>query len=88
MKTIKEKTQKQYADFCEEVQNLTSEALKQRIVTLQQGLQESEDHKEANEALAAARATATELAGPYRDVKKAVKLKTQYILELLKDKGA
>jgi len=79
----KEKVQKEYPDFCKEVDNLPSEALRGRIVALQQALGESEDHKEANEALQNARAEVNELAGPYRDVKKAVKAKTSYLLTLL-----
>lgn len=81
------KIQKEYPDFADEVEKLDSAGLKARIVQLQQALDESEAHKEANEALRDARAAVNELAGPYRDVKKAVRLKTQYLIELLKNKG-
>ena len=36
----------QYPDFCIKVQKLTKDQLKERIVQLQQGLEESEAHKE------------------------------------------
>jgi len=81
------KTQKEYPDFCNEVNSLTSEQLKARIVQLQQALSESEEHKNSNEVLQAAKAEIKELSGPYRDVKKAVKSKTAYILELLRNQG-
>lgn len=83
---MKTKVQKQYPDFTAEVDNLPVEALKSRIVQLQQALEESEAHKEENESLKSARTEVTELSGPYRDVKKAVKLKTSYLIELLKEK--
>lgn len=85
---MKDKVQKSYPDFVQEVDTLTIDQLKARIVQLQQALEESEAHKEANEALASAKAELSELSGPYRDVKKAVGLKTKYIIELLKEKGS
>lgn len=81
------KVQKNYPDFANEVEKLDASALKARIVGLQQALEESEAHKEANEVLTAARAEVKELSGPYRDVKKAVALKTKYIIDLIKERG-
>lgn len=78
------KVQKNYLDFANEVEKLDATALKARIVGLQQALEESEAHKEANDVLAQAKA---ELNGPYQDVKKAIKLKTKYIIDLLKERG-
>ncbi len=78
---------KQYPGFADEVSRLSAEEINARIVEMQKGLEESESHKEANEELKQARDTVTELSGPYRDVKKAVKIKTKYLLELLKEKG-
>jgi hypothetical protein len=81
------KIQKEYPDFCNEVQSLTADELKARIVALQQALDESEEHKAQNMDLRDARHVVSELAGPYRDVKKAVKAKTSYLIELLKNQG-
>lgn len=80
------KLQKDYPEFTDEVDKLDATALKNRIVALQEALGESEEHKEANEELKAASTSVQELLGPYRDVRKAVKAKTQYIIELLKAK--
>ena len=88
MKSLAEKVQEQYPDFAEEVEkSLTPEQMDARISSLQKQLEESEDHKDSNEQLKDARALVAELAGPYNDVKKAVRLKTKYLIELLKEKG-
>lgn len=85
--SVKEKVQKEYADFTKEIDSLSVEQLEDRIVGMQKALEESEEHRENNEDLKAARALTLELSGPYRDIKKAVRLKTKYILELLTEKG-
>jgi len=72
------KCQKEYPDFASEVESLKPDELKARVVQLQQALQESELALEADEA--------REFAAPYLDVRKAVKLKTAYILGLLNEK--
>lgn len=83
----KSKVQKQYPDFASEVESLSADNLRARIVDLQKGLQESNETEEVDEELGEARQTARNLSEPYRDVRKAVKAKTSYMLELLKDKG-
>lgn len=83
----KEKCQSEYPDFCNEVDSLDGAQLKARIVKLQQGLQESEACKEKDEEYQAAREQVKELGAPYRDIKKAVRLKTSYLVELLKERG-
>ncbi len=85
--SVKEKAQKDYPDFTIEVDTLSVEQLEDRIVGMQKALEESEEHKENNKDLKASRAAVLELSGPYRDIKKAVRLKTKYILELLAEKG-
>ena len=85
--SLLEKIDKTFPGFADEVNKLSSEDLKQRVVSYAQQLQESEDHKVGNEQLAQAQAAVAELLGPYKDVKKAVKLKTQYILTLIAEKG-
>lgn len=80
---MKEKCQKFYPDFCNEVDSLDHAALKARVVQLQQHLAESEFHKEANDELKQARAEVAVLNGPYQDTKNAVKIKTAYLIEIL-----
>lgn len=81
------KTQTDYPEFCSEVETLSADELKARIVQLQRALEDSENHKDNNEDLKSARSEVSELSAPYRDVKTAVKLKTKYIIELLQEKG-
>lgn len=84
---MKDKCQKDYPEFCQEVDALGADALKARIVSYQQSLAESEACKENDDELKQARAKVSELNGPYQDVKKAVKIKTSYLVELLAEKG-
>lgn len=83
MKSVRDDIEQKHKEFADEVRKLDAEALKARIVALQKGLQESEEHRENNEALHDAKETVRMLQEPYNDVRKAVKLKTKYILELL-----
>lgn len=74
-------------EFKEEVDRLSIEALEDRVVQMQKGLDESRVHKEENEALKQAKNEVSEISGPYNDIEKAVKVKTKYIIELIKEKG-
>lgn len=74
-------------EFKEEVDRLSIEALEARITAYQKGLDESREHKKNNEALAKVSAEKSELEAPYREVENAVKVKTKYIIELIKEKG-
>lgn len=74
-------------EFIDSVNSLTPEELEKRIVEMQKSLRDSEEHKESNEELRTARELVSELSGPYNDFKKAVGLKTKYILKLLVEQG-
>lgn len=87
MDSVKDKVYKKHPLFVEEVQGLNIEQLEARIVGLQKGLEESEAHREANEELKNARDAYATLRGPYDDVRNAVKLKTRFIVELIREKG-
>ncbi len=87
-KSLKEKVQAEYKDFALEVDRLNSDDLNSRLATLAKELERSETHKEQNDALQAAREAVQELAGPYKDTAKAIRLKTRYIIALLNEKGA
>lgn len=87
-KTVRERVENDYPEFATEVAGENAQQLNNRLATLAKGLEESEQKKEDNEKLKNARGLASELAAPYRDVKKAVQLKSKYVIGLLKDKGA
>lgn len=74
-------------EFKEEVDRQSAQELEDYIVRLQKGLDESRLHKEENVALKNAKDEVAQLSGPYNDVEKAVKIKTKYLIELLKEKG-
>lgn len=74
-------------EFMEEVMGLTVAQLEARITTYQKELDESEEHKKNNEALKEAKGEVAVIEGPYKDVKKAVQVKTKYLIELIKEKG-
>lgn len=74
-------------EFSDEVIRLSIPQLEARISSLQKQLDESEEHMKNNEALNQIKAEKKELEGPYRDVRSAVKLKTKYLIELIKEKG-
>ncbi len=84
---MKAKVQELYPDFTKEVDNLPADQLKTRIVALQQGLSYTLECKEKDDELTAVKALATELGAPYREAIKQVKLKTSYLVELLKERS-
>ena len=74
-------------EFKEEVDTLSVATLEARITKMQKGLDESREHKKQNKVLQEVKDKKAELEGPYRDVEKAVRIKTKYIIELIKEKG-
>lgn len=86
-KTLREIVDDKYEGFVDEVDRLSIPELEMRISRYQKSLQESEEHRENNEVLNKLKDEVSTLSGPYNDVKKAVKLKTKYIIELIKEKG-
>jgi hypothetical protein len=83
-KSAKEICERELPDFVAEVSSLSVDDLKQRLATLAQGRADNARAKEGDEALEQARAAASELAAPYRDAEKVLKLKSRYIADLLK----
>ncbi len=84
-KSAKEVCEKELPEFVAEVASLDVEALKARLATLAQGRADNSRAKEGDEELEQAKATASELAAPYRDAEKVLKLKSRYIADLLKE---
>lgn len=74
-------------EFKEEVDRLSVAQLEARITNMQKALEDSEDHKEQNVALQQAKDEVKMISGPYNDVKKAVKVKTKYVIALIREKG-
>lgn len=87
-KTVASQVQENYPEFETEVIGLSIDQLNNKLASLTKGLEESEAAKEEDEDLNNAHALASELGAPYKDVKKAIRLKTKYVIGLLRDKGA
>ncbi len=85
--TLAGKVEKEMPEFYTEVVGLGIQDLKNRIATYTKELDESEEHRKANDDLKSAKAEVKELNGPYNDVKKAVHLKNKFLVSLIKEKG-
>lgn len=86
-KDVRTKAQKQIPDFVEVVDALGVPELEKRLNTLAKQAEEVESSKENDEGLEEAKQVASELAAPYRDAKKEIRLKTRYIIQLIGEKG-
>jgi hypothetical protein len=87
-KSIQEIIAKENPEFVEEVSKLSLEEIDARLAQLAKDSEAMQEQKDANEALSLAREVAKELNAPYVDAKKAIRLKSRYLISLLKDKGA
>ena len=87
-KTLTEKVQEQYKEFADEAERLSIDQLNAKLVSLAKYQNENEEAKERDEDLEKAQALAAELGAPYKDTKKAIALKSKYVIHLLKEKGA
>jgi hypothetical protein len=85
--TLARMVQIHHPEFADEVSGLSVADLESRLASLAKHAEEISVAKEESEALKDARARLAELSGPFNDGLKAVKLKTKYIIGLIKEKG-
>lgn len=85
---IEMKVQKEFPEFVDEVAKLSDEEVVARLVQLTKDGDALEQAKEADEGLEEAQNKASELAAPYRDGRKVIRLKSRYLIAILKEKGA
>jgi hypothetical protein len=88
-KTLQEKVDSKYPQYSGEVMGLSVPQLDQRIAELQKTLEDAaqfQDEKNG-EALKSLSAQLKDLKADYGDVNKAVKLKTKYLVSLVREKG-
>ena len=86
-KSIQEKMQKEQPEFVDAVASLSVDQLNATLAKLAKDAEAVEEAKENDEALEDAHKLVSELAGPYRDGKKAVRMRSRYVISLIKDKG-
>ena len=96
-KNVREKVEKQFPEFVQEVSSLGLPDLERRLSTCAKQMEEvqsvldcsSEDpaHQKAVTAISSTKEVLKEMTGPFTDCKKALRLKTKYLIETIKDKG-
>lgn len=86
-KTLADQVKESNPEFFDTVQGLSVDDLNGRLASLAKDAETVEDTKENDEDLKQAKAEASELAAPYRDAKKAIRMKSKYVISLIKDKG-
>lgn len=84
---VMQKVQKEMPEFTAETAGLSVDQLNARLAQLAKDGEGVEEAKESDEALEDAKDTVSACSGPYRDAKKAIRLKQRYIIGLIKEKG-
>jgi len=86
-KSIQQKVQEEMPEFASEVAGLSVSDLNNRLAQLAKDSEVNEQAQEDDEGLEKARAEAAEMASPYKDAKKAIRLRSRYVIGLIKEKG-
>jgi hypothetical protein len=86
-KSIQERVQKEIPEFAEVVAGLSVAELEQRLASEAKNAERIEEAKENDQALEEAKNQVAEYSAPYRDAKKVVRLKSRYLISLIKEKG-
>lgn len=86
-KSVQDTVREEMPEFVDEVASLTADQLNSRLAQLAKDTESLLDAKEADEGLNEARETASQLAAPYKDGVKMIRLKTRYLLSLLKERS-
>lgn len=85
--SVSEKVQKEMPEFADAVAGLSVEELNARVTQCAKDSEQIQDAKEADEALEDAKELSRQLAAPYREGLSANRLKTRYLIALIKEKG-
>jgi hypothetical protein len=86
-KDIRSQVQKEYPDFVDAVNGLSVAELEQRLLAYAKERENVRESKEADEKLREVSELKSEMEGPYKDVQKAINLKSRYLIASIKDKG-
>lgn len=86
-KSIEEKVQAEFPEFAASIASSGVTELESKLSTYAKQQDEVELAMEADTALEDSKALTSELSAPYRDAKKAIKMKMKYIIALIKDRG-
>ncbi len=83
----KQSFEAEHPEFVSEVAGLSVEELDNRLASLSKANEENNDARDDDEELQGARELSRELGAPYNDLKKVIKLKSRYIIALIREKG-
>lgn len=86
-KSLEEKMQEEQPEFAGEVAGLSVDQLNGRLAEQAKAAEWNEQAKEDDEDLAEKQAAASEAGAPYRDAKKAIRLRSRYLIKLIQEKG-
>lgn len=81
------KCQKEFPDFIAEVASLSTEELNSRLAQIAKDTEAVYQTRDEDEELVAARENAKLLAAPYRECLQAFRLKSAYMVALIKERG-
>ena len=87
-RSLEEEVKERMPEFVDEVVSLSVDDLNARLSRLAKDNEANEEAKEEDDELTEARELVTELSAPYREAKKFIRLRSKYIIQLLKEKGA
>lgn len=76
-----------FPEFYDSIHSGTSEELDVTLAKFAKHLQEVSESKSADEKLEEAKKLVAFLSEPYRDAKKALQLKSRYIISILRERG-
>lgn len=86
-KSIEQKVKEEYPEFFDACQGLFSPEIDIRLAQLARDAEAVAQAQEDDDKLQDAKDEASGLAAPYRDAKKALKLKTRYLIKLQKERA-
>lgn len=86
-RSLEETVRKEMPEFAEEMQSLSVEELNARISVYAKDVEAVQDAVEADHELEKARENVNQLSAPYREAKKALRLKIRYIISMTKEQG-
>jgi hypothetical protein len=86
-KSLEERMKEEQPEFAGEVAGLSVDQLNARLAEQAKAAEWNQQAKEDDEELAEKKEAASEAAAPYRDAAKAIRLKSRYLIKLIKEKG-
>lgn len=86
-KSLEEKMKEEQPEFAGEVAGLSVADLNARLAEQAKASEWNQQAKEDDEDLEDKKAAASEAAAPYRDAAKAIRLRSRYLIKLIKEKG-